>query len=412
MIRLLLVLAGACSLTLAACNNANPDLAGGPDDGVAVVQAPDDAATETPADTKPTDSAEFAAPAPGTDDSAKTAAPVADPLTDKPAEKPGQAAVERQANKPIADDAAAKTPSAADPAKSPAKPKAKAARGELTIELPKGFVRAIEDVQVPGKEPGQLLDLKAIEGQVVEEGAVLAVIDDRDAQISKEVKQLELTVETEKAKDEVEKEFARASYNVAEIDLRMSLEANKGGSKVVPEIEIEQKKLQKTRARLQYEKALKDQKIAQLSAKAKRGEVDAADLHIANRTIKAPFPGVVEQILKRKGEWVQAGEPVIRLIRIDKLRVEAFVDSTKYEPGDLIGRPVTVSLPMPNGSLRPFAGKVESVGTELIRGESEGLECRIWVAVQNQFNRSLQPVMRPGHEVSLKISVPVSVAKE
>ena len=39
--------------------------------------------------------------------------------------------------------------------------------------------------------------------------------------------------------------------------------------------------------------------------------------------------GVVVEIKRRKGEWVEPGETVIRILRIDSLRAEGFVDASQ-----------------------------------------------------------------------------------
>ena len=35
-------------------------------------------------------------------------------------------------------------------------------------------------------------------------------------------------------------------------------------------------------------------------------------------------------VQKQPGEWVQAGEPVLRIARMDLLRVEGFVSAAEY----------------------------------------------------------------------------------
>ena len=41
---------------------------------------------------------------------------------------------------------------------------------------------------------------------------------------------------------------------------------------------------------------------------------------------------------------MQPGDPLARVVRTDKLRVEGYVDSSKYEPSMVHNRPVTVSV--------------------------------------------------------------------
>ena len=45
------------------------------------------------------------------------------------------------------------------------------------------------------------------------------------------------------------------------------------------------------------------------------------------RRILAPIGGMVVDVFRRQGEWVDPGVAVLRILRIDKLRVEAFLSA-------------------------------------------------------------------------------------
>ena len=67
--------------------------------------------------------------------------------------------------------------------------------------------------------------------------------------------------------------------------------------------------------------------------------------------------GMVVQIKRQRGEWVQPGDVVVRVVRLDRLRAEAFINAHEIG-GDLVGRPVTLTVDLPGAAQSQFHGKV------------------------------------------------------
>ena len=80
--------------------------------------------------------------------------------------------------------------------------------------------------------------------------------------------------------------------------------------------------------------------IAQLTAAVHQAELDAAELSLQKSRITAPTPGLVVEINRHVGNWVAPGDPVIELVRMDRLRVEGFLKITEYQPAQIEGCPV------------------------------------------------------------------------
>ena len=59
-------------------------------------------------------------------------------------------------------------------------------------------------------------------------------------------------------------------------------------------------------------------------------EVQAAEANLERRRITAPLDAVVVELSRHEGEWAQVGDPVMRLVRIDRLRVEGFLNAKDY----------------------------------------------------------------------------------
>ena len=85
---------------------------------------------------------------------------------------------------------------------------------------------------------------------------------------------------------------------------------------------------------------------------------------------------------------------MFRIVRIDRLRVEAFLDANQVADG-LLGRNVTLSVEFANRPRAEFAGKVVFVSPEV---DPVNGQVRVWAEVEN---RGL--LLRPGLHGSLKI---------
>ena len=96
---------------------------------------------------------------------------------------------------------------------------------------------------------------------------------------------------------------------------------------------------------------------------------------------------------KRNGEWVQPGDPVIHVMRLDRLRVEGFVPAADYAAGEIDGRNVTITVVLAHGRREQFQGKVVFVNPEV---DANG-EFRVWAEVFNrQEKRAL--AAEQGHD--------------
>ena len=56
------------------------------------------------------------------------------------------------------------------------------------------------------------------------------------------------------------------------------------------------------------------------------------------RKVRAPIDGVIVELKRHRGEWVAAGDTLLRLLRMDRLRIEGFINAKDYVPGRS-GRP-------------------------------------------------------------------------
>jgi multidrug efflux pump subunit AcrA (membrane-fusion protein) len=78
-------------------------------------------------------------------------------------------------------------------------------------------------------------------------------------------------------------------------------------------------------ADLEVAQAEAEHEVAQLQASLKKQDLDLARLDMSRRSLTSPLDGVVVEIYRQRGEWVQPGDPVIRVLRLNRLWVEGFI---------------------------------------------------------------------------------------
>ena len=112
-----------------------------------------------------------------------------------------------------------------------------------------------------------------------------------------------------------------------------------------------------------------------MTAKAKKAEAEAAEVAVERRILRAPFDGVVVKVDKHVGEWVSPGEPVVQVVRVDRLRVQRQPATPReWGPADIEGRNVTVEVTLPRGQTVKVPGKIVFVSP----GGRASANCRLW----------------------------------
>ena len=205
----------------------------------------------------------------------------------------------------------------------------------------------IDQADVPAREAGMLTDLPVREGVTVEAGQVVGQIDDRDVQLLKARAETEVTQARELAENDIKVRFARKSADVAKAELQRALDSNERFPKSVSKTELDRLKLIADRTELEIEQAEQDFHQAGLALALKQHDLDRINLLVDRRRITAPLTGMVVQWKRRRGEWVEPGTPVVRIIRVNRLRAEGFVPATALAVS-AVGRAATLTIEQPS----------------------------------------------------------------
>ncbi|HEY2413479.1 MAG TPA: HlyD family efflux transporter periplasmic adaptor subunit [Pirellulaceae bacterium] len=285
-------------------------------------------------------------------------------------------------------------------ASSPVVPQKTAPTPAREVKLSHCLVSLIEDVQVPAREAGPLMNVAVAEGQFVTAGQLIAQIDDQQPQIDKLAAELERDAALAKAQDDIEVRYAEAAFAVASAELERALSIDRKSPGGVTQQEIQKLQLAKHRDELQIERSKLERRVAKMNADVHQAAVKSATYAVARRQIVSPLAGVVVNILHEKGEWVAAGEPVLQVVRIDRLRVEGFLNATEVGPEEITGRPVSVEVQLVGGRMARFIGDVVFVSPLVQAGD----KYRVRAEVENRTENG-SPLLRPGMTATMNIGL-------
>lgn len=204
--------------------------------------------------------------------------------------------------------------------------------GQTELEYNEARIVPVHNTLVSSEAPGIVRSIEIQAGDEVDRHAVLVTLNAETFQADYDVALAEEEIAKLQAANRAKVEYAQKSAEVTEKTLAKSLAANRQFAKTIPSTELERLQLQLDQARLSGEQAMMELDAARWTVKLKERMTHAARVKLDSRTVRAPFDGTIAQLLVQPGQWVNAGEPIARLMDLEHLRVEG------YFRQDLIGR--------------------------------------------------------------------------
>lgn len=204
-----------------------------------------------------------------------------------------------------------------DPALAPSRKEPAVADGVLVDN--RAIVKYVNDTEIPAQADGIITNISQEEGGTIGEGDLLVEQDARQANAELLVAQRQLEAANLKAEDDSNMEYNALSLEVAKKQLEMFQSLFKKGASSV--LELEKNKLEADKARLALKVAGVQNATDKKEAKVNEAKMHAAEVQVELRNITAPFNGVVAELKKHKNDWVRSGEPIVRLVGMEKLNV-------------------------------------------------------------------------------------------
>ncbi len=213
-----------------------------------------------------------------------------------------------------------------------------------------GTLAAYEEATISAKIAGRINSLPVDLGSPVSKGQVIAELEKRDAQLA--LQQAEASLAQARARlgldpnssDEQVRLEETGTVRQAKALLEQAESTRKRMASLLQQGVIS--KSQMDQAEADYKVALSRYQDAEEEIRNRQGillqrksEVNIARQRLADTTIRAAFDGIVQERTASLGEFVASGAPVVKIVKIDPLRLQAEVperDSRDVQKGQLV----------------------------------------------------------------------------
>ncbi|SRR6056297_67274 len=266
-----------------------------------------------------------------------------------------------------------------------------------SIEVDDCVIRFGEEVDVPAVEAGVLADVMVRQNQLVEAEQTLARQSDERLLIQKRIALLQKKAADEKLADDLELQYAQTAFAeaTAELDASRSIYDNAAGA--VPLSTLRKLRLAVKRAELEVERERKQRRLAQVEIDLRLADLQMLEQQASRLIIRSPLPGVVLEVHRQTGEWINMGEAVARVARLDRLHAHCLLSVERLPPRWCAGQAVTVRW-QEAGVERSLRGVVTSVDPELLAGGRYRLHAEIQNVLDGEQWRLL-----PGTDVTMTV---------
>lgn len=252
-------------------------------------------------------------------------------------------------------------------------------------------------VDVPALESGILTELLVKENDSVMIDTPIARLDSEIAEMDLQVLHLQYKFAQYQATNNMTIDF----YEFALREAQERLRRYQAVYESVRGQDIKDLELAVEKARVSLDQARQQRQEAIVEAELRAGSIRAAQMRLDRRKLKAPISGVVTEVVKHSGQWVEVGEPILRIQDLEKLVVELRIPLKQFNLAKIQGTPVRVNAQGLNGKSVWLNGTIASYDHSV---SSQGL-----VRVHAQVNNIQQDghwLILPGIEVTLKLAIP------
>lgn len=262
----------------------------------------------------------------------------------------------------------------------------------ITIES--AIVKLIDSVNVPAELPGVLTNMEFREGQMVEKGKEIARIKNDELSLKLRRAKIENRISRLTAENDIDLRFAEKSLEVSSAKVDRSIESNKRVPGVVPVSRIQEQELEAHRDKLRVEQAARDQKTASMQVELSATNVELSELLKDKSMIRAPIAGMVVSVDAKSGEWVEPGDTIVKVVRMDRLKIEGSVPAS-VASRIRVGDAATAIVNQQWLRDASFKGQVVFINPEANPVNSN---VKVWIEVENKDLKLI-----PGLEATVTI---------
>lgn len=255
-----------------------------------------------------------------------------------------------------------------------------ATTNQNSVRLEGAIVKTPPSIKVPGRQAGLLTSVAIKEGMRVELGQFLAQIDPTESQLDLDQSKLDHQLAEMNANNSTDRQYYEKSLVVATAEVNRSIAANSRVKNSVPLAKLEKQRLEKERATLQLQQANRQLEIAQFRTRLTQSKIKSAEVEVVKTKIVSPISGLVVNVAKQSGEWLEQSETVCEIVSTHRLRVEGF--ATVAQAAQIrTGMSATVEFDQPWIKEKRVAGTVTFVAPA---ANPLNLLVPIWIEIDNR----------------------------
>jgi HlyD family secretion protein len=196
-------------------------------------------------------------------------------------------------------------------------------------------VMEAESFRVSALSGGRISKIYISEGEEVEEGALIAQLEDQELRFSLE--QLRASVQELAAQEELFKtQIALAATDLEYQSRRQGRSERLYEEDVIPLQNLEDGQLLKSKAELQHESAQKNLRLVAAKRAAIEAQMKSVKKRIEDATISTPFSGRVEKLYFDEGEMLPSMVQVAEILNTKFLEANIYVSEeylARFKPG-------------------------------------------------------------------------------
>lgn len=265
--------------------------------------------------------------------------------------------------------------------------------------VPIASLTFVRDIDVAAQADGIITQLHVDEGKTVKQGDPMIELDARIALAEITVQTKELEQAKLKAGDQSQILYSEAAFEVAKNEVEISDKLYKDRAEDLST--NQKKKLELKKAELQIKVSNIEHAKDKAAVGVSEAKLEAASVQTALRKINAHWDGLVSDVKKEQFDYVRAGEVILRLTDMSKIRVNGQV-RVNIPPHLLLNSKARVSVQIAPGVKHEVDGIVGFVAPRA----SEPDTYRMWVEIDNVRLQDGQFLMREGMKATIEIVSP------
>ena len=252
-----------------------------------------------------------------------------------------------------------------------------------SIRIDHALVTSLDPIKLPARDAGAIREITVKKGNEVKAADILGQLDDAESKAKLKMAEEERNAAQIQAESDAQIDAAVKGEKVTLENMKANEEIRRKSPGALSDFDWRRSQFEWERSVAQIAVAKMEKAVAEATKLAKEAQIEAANVEIERRKIVAPIDGFVNEVYKHKGEWCQPGDPVLELVRMDRLEIEGFVYATDASPSKVIGKPVEVVVQLTGGDTYKSSSKI-TFASPVLEGSGRIRQFRVSTEIDNK----------------------------